>query len=391
MAAGPFGLRNFVAVVALGATLLGAAFPATAASSRVCRQLEAELAATYGPRASSAPARKHDAAIGKQRNQIQLARKQSRQAGCGFPLFGRGNSKCGSLNNKIDKMERNLDALQRKRGQLAGGSSRNARARILASIDANRCRGRVAERRSPDGVEGSRNLLRQIFGGAIRDRAIDEDLGTREPVRRDADKGSREIKPRQGSWVNDGGHIRFVAPPGNYRTLCVRTCDGYFFPMSSSSSPMHFDRDQKNCESSCPGTDIQLYYHRSKGEESQDMISPGSGAPYSELPTAYLYKQIGSPRPANCGCNRRQNYNVVAGRPTTDGAPENEPASISSSIISLGTPAPEAKKADKPAALPATEREETAKDRSVRAVGPTFLPDPESAIDLQAPAQTQVR
>ena len=30
---------------------------------------------------------------------------------------------------------------------------------------------------------------------------------------------------------------------GSYRTMCVRTCDGAYFPISSQASPMGFQRD----------------------------------------------------------------------------------------------------------------------------------------------------
>ena len=285
-------------------------------------------------------------------------------------------------------MERNLEALERKRTQLSRGGSGKSRASLLAALDANGCRGdAVAERRLPRGLDANNNLLKQIFGGQIRSRtSVDEDLGNEVPRRRDSENGLGVLKPRDGQWINDGGHIRFSAPPGQYRTLCVRTCDGYFFPMSNASSPMDFDRDQKNCESSCPGTDVQLYYHRAQSEESADMISPGSGMPYSELPTAWLYKQTGVAQPANCGCNRQQNFNVM-----TTPAQDEAPATAPSSIISLGSAAPAEKQAEIPANSVGPERDETAEDRKVRAVGPTFLPDPGSAIDLRAPAQTQVQ
>lgn len=36
-----------------------------------------------------------------------------------------------------------------------------------------------------------------------------------------------------------------------YRTVCVRTCDGYFWPISFSTTEDYFDRDQAQCASSC--------------------------------------------------------------------------------------------------------------------------------------------
>ncbi|MBU2191713.1 MAG: DUF2865 domain-containing protein [Alphaproteobacteria bacterium] len=394
MAAGPFGLRGIAAMAALCAALAGSALP-TAAASRVCRQLEAELAATYKPTASSAQLRRQDGSIGKQREQLQLARKRARQEGCGFSLFGRGDKKCAALNGKIEKMERNLDALQRKRTQMARGSSGGkSRAKIIAALDANGCRdGTTEARRLPGGIDRNRNILDQIFGGPIRQRDNAADNVVRRPLKEGEGKKLGVLKPRDGQWINENGQIRFTAPPGNYRTLCVRTCDGYFFPMSNASSPMDFDRDQKRCEASCPGTEVQLYYHDARDEESGDMVSPGSGAPYSELPTAYLYKQAGVPSPANCACSRQKEFEVIAARPapganateTPETAPE---VQAPSSIITFGG----RQGADKAAEHPvAPEREVNDEDRKVRVVAPSFLPDPGEAIDLQAPGQTQVQ
>ena len=394
MAAGPFGLRGIAAIAALCAALAGSALP-TAAASRVCRQFEAELAATYKPTASSAQLRRQDGSIGKQREQLQLARKRARQEGCGFSLFGRGDKKCAALNGKIEKMERNLDALQRKRTQMARGSSGGkSRAKIIAALDANGCRdGTTEARRLPGGIDRNRNILDQIFGGPIRQRDNAADNVVRRPLKEGEGEKLGVLKPRDGQWINENGHIRFTAPPGNYRTLCVRTCDGYFFPMSNASSPMDFDRDQKRCEASCPGTEVQLYYHDARDEESGDMVAPGSGAPYSELPTAYLYKQAGVPSPANCACSRQKEFEVIAARPapganateTPETAPEVPAPSL---IITFGGKQGADKAAEHPVA---PEREVNDEDRKVRVVAPSFLPDPGEAIDLQAPGQTQVQ
>ena len=155
MAAGRHSLTRIAAIVAAGFALFSLSSEAIAASSRVCRQLEAELASAGSGASSPAQMRKQDSAIAKQRSQLQLARKQSREAGCGFSLFGRGDAKCGAVNAKIEKMERNLDALQRKRSQVSAAGSARSRSKIMAALDANGCRDdrsrdeRVA-RRDPD-------------------------------------------------------------------------------------------------------------------------------------------------------------------------------------------------------------------------------------------------
>jgi hypothetical protein len=406
MAARQRKLGRLAALIAATLAVAALSSDAMAASSRICRQLEAELASGGGGR-SAAQARKQDVSIARQREQLQLAKRQARSTGCGFRLFGGSSSSCGAINLKIGRMERNLDALQRRRSSTASADPSRSRSQIMAALQANGCRDEtVAERRLPRGLEGTRNLLDQIFGGGIRQRDPTDDLGD-PSFRRDEDRYVRSSpETTDGGWVNDDGHIRFSAPPGSYRTLCVRTCDGYYFPMSSASSPSDFDRDQQNCQSSCPGSEVQIYYHRS-GQESEDMVSGLSGQPYAELPSAYLYKQTGTPSPAGCTCsvpghNEAKNFSIVAGNPPATEPVQSEPV----------TPYPSSR--PDPAADPETQANldggldaealrrmavtpkvnkstPSGEEKRIRVVGPVFLPDPEAATNLQVPDQTPVR
>ena len=388
-------LTRIIAFLAIGLSLGTVSVITASADARICSQLEAELASAGIGERSSAQVKKYDIAVDRQRGEIQKARARARGERCSPSLFGDGSSKCGALNTKIERMERNLEALQRKRAQLASGKAGRARARIMAALDANGCRDdAVAERRLPNGVDNNRNVLEQILGGGVRQPQSLEELGEE----RD-DPHVRRL-PDPLDW-NAGRVPRFSEFPAlarEFRTLCVRTCDGYFFPMSAASSLGDLDRDQKNCESRCPGTDVQVYYRPMLGEEPSDMISAVSGAPYSELPTAYLYRKSGTPRPAGCGCNAPKNFETITGNP-----PSQEPTSAKS-IIQLPVPTTDptfdpattandrgqesqtsGRKTD--ASTPKTMGEE---DRKVRVVGPRFLPDPEAAIDLRAPAPKKV-
>jgi hypothetical protein len=406
MAARPQRLGRLAALIAATLAVAALSSDAMAASSRVCRQLEAELA-SGGSGRSATQARKQDASIARQREQLQLAKRQARSTGCGFRLFGGSSSSCGAINLKIDRMERNLDALQSRRSSTASADPGRSRSQIMAALQANGCRDEaVAERRLPKGIEGTRSLLDQIFGGGIRQRDPTDELGD-PSFRRDEDRYVRRIpETTDGGWINDDGHIRFSAPPGSYRTLCVRTCDGYYFPMSSASSPSDFDRDQQNCQSSCPGTEVQIYYHRS-GQESEDMVSGLSGQPYAELPSAYLYKQTGTPSPVGCTCSalgndEARNFSIVAGNPPATEPIQPEP--VTPYPTSRPDPAadPEtqanldggldAEALRRMAVTPKVNKSTPAtEEKRIRVVGPVFLPDPAAATNLQAPDQTPVR
>jgi hypothetical protein len=86
---------------------------------------------------------------------------------------------------------------------------------------------------------------------------------------------------------------------GTYRTLCVRTCDGYYFPISQSTVPNQFAHDERSCQRLCPATETILFTHR-PGEDVARAVSVG-GRLYSELPTAFNYRKRFD---ATCSCRQ---------------------------------------------------------------------------------------
>ena len=136
------------------------------------------------------------------------------------------------------------------------------------------------------------------------------------------------------------------------------------------------------------------------------MTSSVTGRPYSALPTAYLYKKSGSERPQNCGCNAARNFEIIGGNrsESSDGTASREEAASSFVPVPVARPNPAADPetlangnggldidaARNPAETPdnSVKKLLPAEDRKIRVVGPTFLPDPEAATDLQAPAPT---
>ncbi|SFO78177.1 Protein of unknown function [Mesorhizobium sp. NFR06] len=395
-------------LVALVAALAGSAVAATesGAASGVCRQLEAELAASRGDGGGPALVRKYDDAIARQREQLAKARGRASDANCGFTLFSRNVSQCAGINASIQRMNTNLDALQAKRERLAAGGTRRDRARILAALDANGCRDdEIAPRHAPlqeaARDNGGGNLFEQLFGR--QDQRIETldapDAPDASGIPSD-DPSMRNIRRA----TNQPGGMDLPRLGGEFRTMCVRTCDGYFFPMSNAASVGDFERDQKNCESSCPGTEMQVFYSRGMDDDSSSMTSSVTGQPYSELPTAYLYKQANFSRPPTCGCNAQAgNFTIIGGNPPNQSQPQNQatpfvpaakpdpgadPETLANAEGGLDSDAIRRLTSKAPvspvSALPPDQRK-------VRVVGPAFLPDPSAAIDLKAPAPKSAR
>lgn len=76
---------------------------------------------------------------------------------------------------------------------------------------------------------------------------------------------------------------------GKYRTLCVRMCDGYYFPISGSVSQSAFYRDAQTCRRSC-GSQAELFYHASSSGDASEMVDL-TGRSYARLPNAFRYRK----------------------------------------------------------------------------------------------------
>jgi len=144
MTAGSDGFARAISVLAVASAILLSAVPASVAATQFCQQLEARLA-----KASSTPTApntaKYDTAIARQREQIVRVRNRSQIAGCGLADVNRGIEDCGRLNANLADMERNLDALQRKRDELLATRRVASPDEILAALDANGCREQTPE------------------------------------------------------------------------------------------------------------------------------------------------------------------------------------------------------------------------------------------------------
>ena len=87
------------------------------------------------------------------------------------------------------------------------------------------------------------------------------------------------------------------AAAGAYRTVCVRLCDGYYFPINFAVTRDKLQRDSGVCASRC-GAQGRLFVHRNPGGSVEDMEDL-SGRPYRQLRTAFLYR---TELVANCKC-----------------------------------------------------------------------------------------
>jgi hypothetical protein len=77
---------------------------------------------------------------------------------------------------------------------------------------------------------------------------------------------------------------------GTFRTLCVRSCDGYYFPISYATDRSHFKTDAAVCQSIYPPGEALLYVHRTTGQTAEQAVSALTGKPLAGESFAFAYR-----------------------------------------------------------------------------------------------------
>ena len=84
------------------------------------------------------------------------------------------------------------------------------------------------------------------------------------------------------------------------RPVCVRLCDGYFFPVPASAGLTAGADADAVCRALCPSAGVALYFLPGHSDRIEDAAN-GQGAPYAALPAAFRYRSANAPA---CGCRR---------------------------------------------------------------------------------------
>lgn len=319
-----------------------------------CQRLEGQLAAL--DRGNSDPTRadqirRAEDAVNRQQFEVDRLVAQSRRLGCGssgfFSIFNNPPPQCGGLSRQIDQQRNALERMQNQLEQLSGGTAERAAQRqsLLIALGDNSC-GPQYRNAAIQGQQGG--FFDRLFGGN-----------------------------NNGLFSTPSGSMG-----GTYRTVCVRTCDGFYFPISFETTPDHFRDDEATCQRMCPAAEVQLYTYHNPGEDVTQAVSL-NGRLYTELPAAFSYRKALNPA---CSCRRPGESwaeALKAAGPDQTVAP-GDVVITEQSAKKLSAPRagpdgkplrPDAKPApETPAAMVDAPGEADPTKRKVRTVGPTFLP-----------------
>jgi hypothetical protein len=221
-----------------------------------CMQLQQELAAASGGGAGGEELGRLQQEIAQQDRIYQGTQASMEDAGCYERLFifGRAlkrNPKCLNMNARVEDARRQLARLQEQSKSLQrGGGNRRLQAELRQAMQRSGCSGAPARR-------GGGGLF-DFFGG------------------------DREPEYQTPAY-------RSINPNGRYRSVCVRLCDGFYYPVSYSTYGSRLEQDKTQCESNCAAP-AELYVYRNPGQEIEQAISL-HGSAYMDLPVALKFRK----------------------------------------------------------------------------------------------------
>jgi Protein of unknown function (DUF2865) len=243
----------------------------------ICPRLEAQLA-TIDRGGSGDPQRddqirRYQDAQTQQQAELDRVTSQAKRMGCDssgfFSIFSGQSSQCGPVNTRIQQMRANLDqitaSLERLRtGGLGGADRENQRRSVLIALAQNNCGPQYA-----NAVRGPGSFLDNLFGNNSNSNVASPPAGV-------------DMGPQSGT----------------FRTVCVRSCDGAYFPISFATVQARFADDERTCKAQCPAAEATLFAYRNPGEDINQAVSI-NGQPYTSLPNAFKFRTEFNP---SCSC-----------------------------------------------------------------------------------------
>lgn len=161
---------------------------------------------------------------------------------------------CKDLARQLDGSKRKLADLDARRRDILGSAGRSYQDDIIRELARNNCGANYVD-------------MARRSGGGMSGMWEDEESS-----------GGNTWDPRAANGAQ------------TYRTLCVRLCDGFYFPVSFSTLPSHFAQDADACTSKCAAP-TELYYYPNPGGTVEQSVALRTQEPYTRLKFAFRYRK----------------------------------------------------------------------------------------------------
>ena len=240
-------IRTIARRIAFGAALAAAAaavFGGHVSAQQLsadCQRLREAIA--DASRADSGA--QYQAAADRQRAELDRTVAYAHSIGCDrhqFLFFGAAPPpQCGEINAQFGRMRANFDELQQRAGGGPGG-----RGDLIARFNAQCTTAQQQPQQQPA------NIFDAIFGGLAR---------------QPSDVQTLPLNPDQ---------LDSTEAQAGSKAVCVRSCDGAFFPVSYSASQGRLTGLEDMCRALCPDADVTLYTYPPSGQIEQSVSINGA-------------------------------------------------------------------------------------------------------------------
>ena len=199
-------------------------------------------------------------ALQDQQFELDRLRTYSDSIGCGSGFFFGAPPQCDGIERRMSRLQDRIEALQQQAQDSVGDGDWRRRA-LIEQYNASCSRGGYDQPSDP---------------------AYDGGAGRGDP------DAPGDASPDEGA-----------APSGpvHSKALCVRHCDGGFFPITEQASAGNLERLDQICKALCPNTEASLYtVAPDAGLETA--VAP-DGTQYTALPAAFRFQKTYDP---TCSC-----------------------------------------------------------------------------------------
>ena len=261
-------MRSYSLVGMTFSTLLAICSAGTAlaqGAAAICSQIRSELATVDRSSGPSEQSRREAGRLRGELARVQNALQANECNNRGFFSFGGQAPVCAPLRAQAGQINARLQQL----GGSGGGNPR--RAQLVAALDRYGCNAPAPQ---PQQARGA--IYANPNDGSLFDRLFGR--GTEAIVNEQRPPLDANLDQELNEKVRLGGRT----------AVCVRTCDGYFFPVNYEGLTAR-DEHGSVCSALCPGADTQVFYMRLGAEI--ETAATRDGRPYSALPTARAYQE----------------------------------------------------------------------------------------------------
>ncbi len=247
------------------------------AQSPYCDSIRAELSRLGGPSPTLAGSTLQES-IRSVQTDLGRSLEAYKSLSCDVPqkkffFFNDTPRQCPDLQRQIRDLQSQLAVLQNETNRSGDLATDSRRASLQSALEAN-CRSS-----QPRSAQSNRGGLIDLLFGENSKSLFDSEMPD-EPL-------------ANGLPTDEKGY--------GYRTICVRSCDGYYFPISNNASQRRLSFDADLCRSSCPQAETALYLVPI-GQDADTAVSVDTRTPYSSLPNAFKYRRGVDP---SCACRKQ--------------------------------------------------------------------------------------